>query len=579
MSQLLKKFALLTACAVLALCFATRPAHAQSVAMGGAGEHLLFAYWSTENYTDTWVAIRSPLGVRVSGETMNVVRVVIRNDMGEAARDFKICLKPGDSWTATLSMGNLMVGDAGECDANVQQIAPDRNNLPHPTPMVGQMASLGDATSGYLEAWLTPDGTLVDDSVPCVAPADATDPQVGECATASGAGGGDADLIADDATPRYISGSATLVSPTAGFASSYTAVALMNCGDADATTPMPRMIQMGDDDGDGCWSVDIDGDGMDEADNNTAATAGGMNEAKGGPIQMALMGQNMDILTGRWTAIDDDNIMSHTKLVLTLPVNHLAYEGQEPLPADPDEAVRDVKGTDPVSILAFDETGAIALDSREVMLGMNVNMCMFDMHMGDDMDMMMPMLSCNGMEVGELDGMAGEFRIFNGVKIGMGDDPATANTMATVITVDGTEIDNLEDGQWPDGPFAAIGLNFSYFMGTDGVQYDQATSIQSIDVASTILTGSPGTVGSPTAQTETIVYFDNFGYARGPGADADDPSDDTYIAVVAATGTGDGRTPEHFLSDNTTAPADAAARTMHDGYAEAVRKSLFERHL
>ena len=64
MSQLLKKYALLTACAVLALCFATRPAHAQEVARGGTGEHLLFAYWSTGNYTNTNVDVHSPLGVR-----------------------------------------------------------------------------------------------------------------------------------------------------------------------------------------------------------------------------------------------------------------------------------------------------------------------------------------------------------------------------------------------------------------------------------------------------------------------------------------------------------------------------------
>ena len=132
--------------------------------MGGSGEHLLFAYWSADNYMNTNVNIHSPLGVRVSGETMNVVRVVIRDDMGEAARDFKICLKPGDSWTATLSMGGLMVMDAGEC-GSVQRLSPDRNNLPHPTPMMEEMASLGDATSGYLEAWLAPTEGLNDDTV------------------------------------------------------------------------------------------------------------------------------------------------------------------------------------------------------------------------------------------------------------------------------------------------------------------------------------------------------------------------------------------------------------------------------
>ena len=31
------------------------------------------------------------------------------------------------------------------------------------------------------------------------------------------------------------------------------------------------------------------------------------------------------------------------------------------------------------------------------------------------------------------------------------------------------------------GSLAAIGLNFSYFMGTDGNQYDQVTPVQSIE--------------------------------------------------------------------------------------------------
>ena len=68
MSQLLKKFALLTACAALALCFTARSAHAQAVTQAdvdesGTGEHLLFAYWTTANYTNTNINIHSPLGV------------------------------------------------------------------------------------------------------------------------------------------------------------------------------------------------------------------------------------------------------------------------------------------------------------------------------------------------------------------------------------------------------------------------------------------------------------------------------------------------------------------------------------
>ncbi|MCE2485352.1 MAG: hypothetical protein J4F42_07550, partial [Desulfurellaceae bacterium] len=95
MSQLLKKYALLTACAALALCFATRPAQAQTastlterapaIAPGGAGEHLLFAYWSTANYMNTNVNIHSPLGMRSSilEQTSNVVYVRVRSAAGD----------------------------------------------------------------------------------------------------------------------------------------------------------------------------------------------------------------------------------------------------------------------------------------------------------------------------------------------------------------------------------------------------------------------------------------------------------------------------------------------------------------
>ena len=520
MSQLLKKYALLAACAVLALCFATRPAHAQSVAMGGSGEHLLFAYWAADMYTNTNVNIHSPLGVRVSGETMNVVRVMIRNDMGESVRDFKICLMPGDSWTATLSMGGLMVMNAGECDEDVYQTPPDRNNRPHPTPMMEEMASLGGATSGYLEAWLAPTSSLNDDTVACGFNNAAGDGDVRGAASCPnlatpnapgvGVGSVDTDTSQDHATPKYISGSAMLVSPMSGFSSSYNAVALMGCGDpalalADATTVNEAMIGMTDaervaDDGDGCWTVDR---------NIVAGETVGM-EDDGAPIQMALMNRNIDILTGRWTAIDNDEIMSHTKLVLTLPVNNLNYEGKEADPAT-DTSTRDVSGTDPVSIFAFDDSGKIILENRELMLGMNVNMCKFsmdmdhdhgdeDMGMDEDM-MMMPMLSCNGMDVGELDGMAGEFRIFNGAAALVGDDPHTTATEADDrLTRDGTEPDDDDlgiqvalnvatddddmpaGGQVPGGAIAAIGLNFSYFMGTDGMQYDQATPLQWIDI-------------------------------------------------------------------------------------------------
>ena len=159
MSQLLKKYALLAACAVLALCFITRPAQAQMVAPSGAGEHLLFAYWSTANYINTNVNIHSPLGVTAGvGQPKNVVYVRIRSaafDRNTVA-SFHICLMPGDSWTATLSMDGLMVMDEGGCDGDLVELGSGPAHMNVPTPMMGEMVDLGETDSGYLEAWLRP---------------------------------------------------------------------------------------------------------------------------------------------------------------------------------------------------------------------------------------------------------------------------------------------------------------------------------------------------------------------------------------------------------------------------------------
>lgn len=442
MSQLLKKFALLTACAALALCFTARPAQAQQVEAGGAGEHLFFAYWSTANYTNTNVNIHSPLGVTVgAAQPKNVVYVRIRSAAADrnTVASFNICLMAGDSWTATLSMDGLMVMDPGECDGDLRDVGSNPGNMNVDTPMEGEMADiLGETDSGYIEAWLNPRNSLMDDTNFTKAP--------------------DADFSPENAQPRAISGTAMLVSPMAGFSSSYNAVALNMCGNRAGTvaspTGNPTMIseslfgsitniadntattETGDavnpgDDGNGCWHVfqDDPGTPANEAD------------AMGAPINAALMGQTKDVLTGRWTAIDDDNVMSHTKLVLTLPVNHFNF----------------ANGTsDPLSLHVFDDMGSIVLHSVGVNLPMGVNTCMF----------MSGMVSCNGDEVGSLgDAMSGEFRIHNNIAP---ERPA--------------RVGENPDSQTPAESLAVIGLVFSYFEGSDGMQYDQVTSLQWIDV-------------------------------------------------------------------------------------------------
>lgn len=460
MSQLLKKFALLTACAALALCFTMRPAQAQMVEPGGTGEHLFFAYWTVDNYTNTSVNIHSPLGMYgADNPDKNAVYVRVRSAAPDRniVTSFMICLNPGDSWTATLSMDGLMVMDEGECDGDLRELGsnPSNQNVATPT-MDGDPVNLGATTSGYIEAWLRPVNALKD--------------------------GADEGFNPDNAMPRYISGTAMLVSPMSGFSSSYNAVALSMCGNrvnaADAATSIYAKLAGANgviggatadddpdgDDGNGCWHV---------LATNEAPTTN--TDTMGMPITTALMAQDRDLLTGRWTAIDNEEVMSHTKVVLTFPVPHLTVSD----------------GTsDPLTIHIYDDMGNIVHRGTGLTLPMGVNMCMFGGGMmdmddghdhGDDMDMM-PMLSCNGEDVASLDDAeSGEFRILNNKAISdpqrTGGELGGLGTMDTDATADG-----IQSAQHPAESLNAIGLVFSYFEGTDGMQYDQVTPIQWVNI-------------------------------------------------------------------------------------------------
>ena len=478
MSQLLKKFALLTACAVLALCFATRPAHAQSVSGDAQGDHLLFGYWSTADGTDTHVALHSPLGVRDSGEMPNVVRVIVRDTMGAMLAHFKTCLTPGDSWTAALSMmdgmSSLTVRDEGDCDASTQPPGSTRvSPAPIDTPMAGEMVSLGAAMSGYLEAIVAPNDGLLDGTTPCAGASIVANDPGGLCGQSGvdAKGGDDDDNTPDDTTPRDITGMAALVNPTSGFASNYVATALDGCVSNTLSTTATEGARV--DDSDGCWT-----------------TGTGAAQMNGAPIMNALVA-GQDLLTGRWTAINDENVMSHTKLVVTFPVQHLNHKTKN-------VHEEDVAGTDPLSIYVFDGDGDMALKNHTVALNMNVNTCTF-MY---GMDGAMPMLSCNGEDVGAVNGMAGEFRLFNNNADivdaqGMLSDYDT--TTAGTQTDPGTEADDYSvaddsdtaaTGTQPGGQKAAEGLgaiaiNRSYFMGTDDLNYDQISMGQWIDLGGT----------------------------------------------------------------------------------------------
>ncbi len=479
MSQGFRIYVLLAAWMAVAWSFA--PAEAQNIHGRGQGEHLLFAYWSVENGTNTNVAVYRHVGVRgqVSEETPSVAQVAVRDRMGKIATEFKICLMPGDSWTATLTGAGLRVGSPGECDEKIHQGGGTRTGQLVVTPKPGEVVTLGPATSGWLDVWLTPANTLQD--------------------------GPDADTEPDhasDSNTLRLGGVATLVSPGAGFASSYRAVALWRCGDWVHTgsssgergyrnwnlqvtypdlTP-DRSVGERVDTGDGCWNVDRNANGV-VGEKKTGALApwDEVDPISEALTQVSSTGGNR-VVVGEWTALDDENVQTSTKVVLTFPQTPLRYEGQKTAGG------AKMMATDPVSVLVFDEDGELALDSREVLLDQDVNVCTFlpqDLAMEDDMGPE-PGLSCNGRRVGALQGAtSGLFRIFNN----------TAVTLdgAGLVTNDGSEATDLsvkkatagassgdpptrpKGGQVPDGNyrFAMIGLVFSYFKGTDGREYDQ----------------------------------------------------------------------------------------------------------
>ena len=441
----LQRYVRLLICAVLALCSTTQEAMAQAVTVApyGAGEHLLFTYWSTAAGTHTNVNIHSPLGLRAAhtAEAQNVVHVRVRS----AAADrnvvvaFNICLRPGDSWTATLSAAGLQVGSAGGCDDQVQAPAPSRRvGGNHPTPAPGESVSLAHTERGYLEAWLNPTGTLTDDAV--------WPP--------------DADYGPDHATPRYITGLAMVVSPASGFSSSYDAIALRGCG-ATAGTP----IAADTDDGNGCWALGTGGSG---GTSPVAGTDGGV------WIRQALRGVTTaptptdsepapapgdtprDLLLGRWTAIADAHVTSSTTVVLTLPVNHL-------LLAD--------RSADPVSVYVYDDDGTLVLRSIDLTLPLGVNLCRFLPPTGAQP----VMLSCNGEAVGAIEAAAGEFRIFNNTAVGWEETAVQIRERPGLTHTDGGAQDPAES-------LGVLGLVFSYFEGTDGLQYDQATPVRSVEI-------------------------------------------------------------------------------------------------
>ncbi len=127
------------------------------------------------------------------------------------------------------------------------------------------------------------------------------------------------------------------------------------------------------------------------------------------------------------------------------------------------------------------------MQAREVLLDKNVNTCMFlPAALAQEMEMEVvagekTVLSCNGTKVGELVASSGTFRLFN--------NTVDVKSEAGVVTNTGTEVkglgrsldpvadDTTKNGQSLAETLGVIGLNFSYFRGTDGQEYDQVTPI------------------------------------------------------------------------------------------------------
>ncbi len=455
MHRCLSRSIVTCAAALVVSVAAPPPAQAQHPyvsTFNGVGTHFLFPYWSTENATNTNVHLHRPAGVMAdtSMEEKVVVKVAVRDAMNKVVASLKICFLPADSWTATLSEAGLTVVDPGGCDAQVELDPPARNAPVQSTPKPGEVVSLGGVSSGWLDAWVAPTKGLVD--------------------------GSDADTEPDHGAVQFLaSGSATLISAVSGFSSTYLATPLVLCGRG----PVPAgIITAAGDDGDGCWTSQNDGNDEQKRENGEAIMLALSNTGHDPTIN----NDQKSVFIGGWTALDDANVQSRTKLVLTLPMNHLTYTGTN---ADGEQ----VAGTDPLSLLVFDGEGKVVLEAREVLLAKNVNTCTFlPAALAQEVELEVAagqtVLSCNGAQVGTLAASSGTFRLFNNTMDAKGEGDAAADQ----VTNTGAEAtglgralrpgeDTTQNGQAIAEGLGVVGLNFSYFRGTDGQEYDQVIPI------------------------------------------------------------------------------------------------------
>ena len=507
MKHLFGKHALVAVVAVLAVLCMTWPAQALKTHSGGVGNHLLFSYWTTADYKDTLVAIHSPLMVTKDfGDSMNLVRVVVRDMMGDELSMFDICLTPGDSWTAGISssemegMSMLTVGSDGQCDGEIIQPGDNREGSPDNTPKMGEPMYI-KGMGGFIEAyspWLvelerrrehqsdadppviTGNNSEKGRFMDTVGPED-EDGSMNEV---------DLDTNPEGNMSQMITGVAFLVDTMMGYASAYNPVAL-TCHNVDieANRTAANMVAEGDaqdDDPDAendyldddplrsCHrDFDLNGAQGDAGDNDgnliNALLTGGVNVATG-----ATQGNRMNTeranLIGRW--ITAPEIAAETTVMVTLP--GAAYDDH------PLEFAKDEDMFDPVSLLIFDEMG-MGPAPMSIMLDQAVNTCTFMADGSGGTDIM-----CNGEMVANVSSDRGGFRIYNSqmVTYKTEDDADTDVDETEEVNNDGAE-DADGDMKYmaeADAMLPAIGLVHSHYdvIGIHGMgSYDHISPLLS----------------------------------------------------------------------------------------------------
>lgn len=419
MRQFLRKSAIVALLSAVALCGTARQATAQvAVTPNGVGDLLVFAYW-TAYERDTLIAITNAFG----GDARRYVHIRIHEGINSAdVGDFTICLSPGDVWTAAItsngrnaSDSTLVIGNAGTCDNTVAS-----GQGLTPPPAQGGPGVPINADFGYIEAY----------TVECNSPALAPGCPAAPTAPWGNSNGGDDTIM----------GTATLVSASAGFSSSYNATSLSGFNAFNESATMRNTS------GDGT----IGGQGARPLLDAALANEGGVNK---------------QVLMGRWTASTLFN--SSTDVVLTFPT------GTRPQGAN----ILGQPFPDPVSAWVFDEEENFIFSPRSMWITYEVNICRFIN--ADESSSTNTQFICNNNPVGSIRGTGdvlgpggtfsgGWFRILNnndlvpGAVDGIGDGS-------------GAESDNID--AVPDSAFPVIGLVFSFFQGGTNI-FDQAYRIQ-----------------------------------------------------------------------------------------------------